>query len=629
MLKYKLITVIAFYSVTVALCPVFTSRYFAYGEDINMIVYTSFYEKDDTVYSNLYSMNPDGSAKTQITDFYPYSAREPEFSPDGKHLVFTSNLASFKSANYEDIFRLDLTIPALIRVTGAEYLSTSVKKTGTVKITAPDDTGLDLANNMSSLWISFQGCENVISMTDYEKAGGLINVPATIVWVKIVKNKWIGCIDYEVRVPAGGSVLAEPGNLSSGNVMATQPSWSSDGTRIAGVSGLAYYDTDAFNKDGTLKDGRSQYGGIDTIGVWDINGLSVDYLEASPATLGTNIQPRFSPDGAKLAYCKGPFPTQSIVVVPGDNLNGTETMVAQGGTDFTTLQSYGYLDSDWSPDGTQIACTYAVYDTSLNITGNIVIADSSGSGQITQITNLPQNSAAGGVDFSPDGQWVAYTVMTSKSGMLNYLDLALFNFTADIYIQNLATGEQLKITDDGASADPSWAFASAQPTIPSIATTTTVPGGSGTTTVNGGNPGESQCPFSVSLNNHADVVMIRQLRNHIKEKDEFLVDVFYEHSAEVALLLNNNSELKFELQTLTRKNMALVKSLIKTGTATVSTVQVKKITEFMRHLSNLSGGNLQDALDMLISDIENGDILKRLGAFVEKPAGLEQNNKCR
>ncbi len=137
------------------------------------------------MYSDLYSMQPDGSSKTRITDFYPYSAREPEFSRDGKHLAFTSNLASFKSANYEDIFRLDLTAPVLTRVTGNEYLSS--EKTGKVTLNYSNDTGLDISGE--ELWVSFQGCDDVVSFTDYQKAGGLKNVPAATVWVKIVKNK--------------------------------------------------------------------------------------------------------------------------------------------------------------------------------------------------------------------------------------------------------------------------------------------------------------------------------------------------------------------------------------------------------------------------------------------------------
>ncbi len=569
-------------------------------QDLNIIVYTSYYSRDDTVYSNLYSMYPDGSAKTQITAFYPYSAKEPVFSGDGSHLAFTSNLASFKSSNYEDIFRLDLTTSALVRVTGNEYVSAD--KTGSLYVSASDDTRLNLSSQ--EMMVSYQGTEKIYTLEEAIKLGKFTDVPAGNIWIKIVKNKWIGGLDF-VEVPPGGVVGAEI-KYTDGNFLAGQPSWSSDGTKIAGVSGYAYYDTGAFNADGSLKNGRSQYAGIDTIGVWDLNGIPADQLEASPATLGTNIHPRFSPAGSSLAYCKGPFPTQSIVVVPCNNLNGSETMIAQGGTDYTTLQSYGYLDPDWSPDGTRIACSYVVYDTSLNLTGNIVITDSSGSGQITQITSLPSNSAAGGVDFSPDGQWVAYTVMTSKNSRFNFLDLALYNFTADIYIQNLQTGEQIQITDDGGSTDPAWAFATAQPQISASTTTTRT-----------GDPDTKKCPFVVSLENQADIVIIRQLRKFLNRKDPFLVDIFHEHSAEVACLLTSNAELKYHLKNLVNENMKAVRNIIRTGKASISPGSVKNITDFLKKLYPGASPQLQGAVNIILKEIKEGELLQTLGIDIQ------------
>ncbi len=382
------------------------------------------------------------------------------------------------------------------------------------------------------------------------------------------------------------------------------------------MSGLAYYDTEAAQADASQNQQTTPYAGIDTIGIWDIDGVPLDRLDASPETLGTNIQPRFSPDGTRLAYCKGPFPNQSIVVVPADNLNGTETMIAQGGTDFTTLKTYGYLDPDWSPDGTQIACIYAVYDTSLNLTANVVLIDSSGSGQIIQITNVPQNAAAGGVDFSPDGQWVAYTVMTSKSGLFNVLDFSLYNFTADIYIQNLATGEQIKITDDGASAEPAWAFAVVQPVIPDY--TTTIPGDSNTTTVRGGDPDGNQCPFVVSLDRQSDILMLRQFRKILKEKDQFLVDLFYEHSAEAALILASNPELKSDLRALVMENIKPLRDLVKTGQAAISEDSVKRVTDFLKAVRTDAGPGLEDAIDTVLMDIGEGNFLQKLGIAVER-----------
>ena len=579
-----------------------------FAQNLNLIVFTSYYEKDGLLASDLYSMNPDGSAKKRITDFYPYYAREPSFSTDGKYLAFTSNLQSFKSADYEDIFKIDLATSAMSRVTGNEYIS--VKKTGRLYVQYSNDTGLEL--DEQELMVSYQGVDRSYTMEETMQIGQFKDVPAENIWVKVVKNRWIGGLDF-VDVPAGG-IMGAHIKLTDGNFLAGQPSWSADDSRIAGRSGLAYYDPDALNMDGSPKEGRSPYAGVDTIGIWDTNGQPLDRLDVQPETMGMNIQPSWSPDGTKIAYCKGPFPTQSIVVVPADNLNGPQTVILHGQTDYSTLLTHGYLDPVWSPDGTRIACVHAIYDTSLNFTANIVIADSSGSGEFFQVTDVSHDSATGGPDFSPDGQWLAYSVMVPKGGQLNVTDLMTMNLNSDIYIRNIATGEEMKVTDDGASGEPAWNLAVAQPAV-SMTTTSTVPA-SGTTTINEGEP-SSRCPFSENIRNPARLFLLRQLRPLLAEKDGFLVDLFCEFSTEVSQIIALRPGLKDMLRQVVRENTDSLRDLVADGKASVTERNLQAVTGFLRRLRIYGSPELKEAIDMVVGEIESKRLLKRFGIKIK------------
>lgn len=564
-----------------------------------LIVYTGYYSRDNAVFSNLYSMKPDGSGTAQLTNYYPYSAKLPVLSNDGKQLAFSSNLYSFKSLNYEDIFRFEIQGAKLFRVTGAEY--NSVKLTGSVQVTVSDD--VSQFADISNLSFSFQGCSAPVTVDQYSSAGSLQNVPATYVWVKVVKNKWIGGSGF-VQVPAGGTVLADLGKLSDGNFLATQPCFSPDGTRLAGISSLAYYNTDAFYSDGSLKDGQSQYGGFDKLAVYGADGSLIDDFKNSG---GADSSPRYSPDGSKIAYCRGPMPTESIIVVPSTSLNGQSVTVVQGGTDFNTLQSYGFSGPAWSPDGTRIACTYTIYDTSLNMTGNIILANSDGSGDLVQLTSVPRNAVAGGVDYSPDGQWIVYSVVTSKSSTLNVTDLLLYNITSDIYKKNLVTGEEVHLTSDGTSSDPCWGSAVGQMAIP----TNTSPG-TATTTI----PGGAQCPFAAGFDD-ADVLQtIRQVRKILSEKDPGLVSLFYEHALELTAILASDAALQETFRWLVGSNLPLAKAYGAHGEISIPAGSLTQIAEFLRELKARAGRDLAEALDTILTDIESGNLLKQIGVTV-------------
>jgi len=584
------------------------------------IIFTRYYTRDlhlggvqkqIMLNTNLYSMRPDGSGVTQLTDFFPYVAKQATMSQDGAQMAFVSNLFSYKSFNYEDIFRYDIQAAKLTRVTGSEYVSALGK--GTVTITVADDVSSTEGDVTAGLYFSFQGCTQALTYSQYKSTGALLNVPAGYVWVKVVKNKWIGGSGF-VQVPAGGTVLADLGKLSDGNFLAAAPSFSPDGTRIAAISGLAYYDTSVFIEDGTVEEGKSKYGGFDKLVVLDAQGtLLDDNRDTDSIRPGFDSGPRYSPDGTRIAYCQGPITQESIIVVPANNLNGTATMVATGGTDFNTLRSYGFSGPDWSPDGSRIAFVYTVYDTSLNITGNIVVANSDGT-NATQITAVAANATASGIDFSPDGQWVAYSLLTSRNSTLNITDLITSNITADIYKRNIYTGEEVRLTSDGVSSEPCWAGAVGQPVVPASAinnggATTTVPGGGGS------------CPFESSMQDAAILSDLRAARSVLQKKKPELVAAFYAHAAELTEIIASDETLRDAMLALIDAGREALGNVASGRDVLMSRQSLGRCASFLKDVQGEAGPSLAGELAWIIAELEEGSLLRQLSIrpYGERP----------
>ena len=73
-----------------------------------------------------------------------------------------------------------------------------------------------------------------------DTTGTLDGVPATKVWVKVLKDKFIGSVGF-VDVPAGKTAVINM-KLSDGNYLAYSPSCSKDGSKFAGIYAHTFYD---------------------------------------------------------------------------------------------------------------------------------------------------------------------------------------------------------------------------------------------------------------------------------------------------------------------------------------------------------------------------------------------------
>src|SRR5688572_16674526 len=77
--------------------------------------------------------------------------------------------------------------------------------------------------------------------------------------------------------------------------------------------------------------------------IWTVNGDGSDLQQVTnPTSPAFDADPSWSPDGTRIAFSRGGFPTQDLYIVNAD------------GSGVTLLATNGQ-DPTWSPDGTEIA----------------------------------------------------------------------------------------------------------------------------------------------------------------------------------------------------------------------------------------------------------------------------------
>jgi Tol biopolymer transport system component len=171
---------------------------------------------------------------------------------------------------------------------------------------------------------------------------------------------WAGAGDIWV---GGLDGTAQRNLTNDGGSADSAPVWSSDGTRLA------------FRRQEMI---------------WVMNA---DGSDAHPLTAGMDFEPRWAPDGAKIAYIQfSPPGERSVWRVDADGTNAIP---------LTDAEMINVLTFAWSPDSTRIAFT-SVRDGNTEI--YVMLADGSGE------TNLTNSTAtdAGEIRWSPDGNSIGF-----------------------------------------------------------------------------------------------------------------------------------------------------------------------------------------------------------------------------
>lgn len=422
----------------------------------------------------IWIMTGDGAAAAPFIDPREgWQVMQPRWSPDGRHMVFASNFEMGRSAYYTDIFEASCETAGVRRVTGSER--SWERKPGRAFYMSLIQWQVDQpVDALKKVKFTFQGADgkpyypkkssklserfDVKLMHDTVQSFIALNdIPAGRFWVKIWVDKHLGDLmvldlaDDEKRI-----AFDQPWLLSRGNRLATEPSISPDGRRVAGLLQHAWYTK---GPDPRRNPDPQPHKGFDTIAIFDaIEGAEPIGVWNLTQADGQNAKdPVLSPDGRHLAFALGLATRESIAICSVDELCGgrSRAQVVAAGQLHPGRGSIGHGDPAWSPDGRRLAFVRLLFDLGGNFRGDLYVVAADGSG-LTQLTQLGPNEVPACPSWSPDGRSIAFQRITAKRDAMNFSDMVTLNVRSDIWKVASGGGSLQRLTQDGISAEPSW-----------------------------------------------------------------------------------------------------------------------------------------------------------------------------
>ena len=447
----------------------------------------------------IYTMNADGTNLLRITNVAG-DDRAPSFSPDGKKIVFASN-----RDGDQDLYIMNADGSNQTQLTGTDASENFSDNSPTF---SPDGSKVAFMTNRDGNFeiytLETAAPGNLVNLTNDPSTDSRPDFRPDGAKLAFQSNRAGGATDIWLMDANGGN----PVNLTVAINFNTTPSFSPDGTRIAFRSDAAGgADIFAMNADGTNagalevdagsgdidpdwgkqadSDGDGTGDACDACpnlqkiafatirdGFYEIYDMNSDGSDQRRLTfsLGSESEPIYSPDGAKILYNSYSTGDPEIFIMDADGSNpvnltgdfgfddypsyspdGTKIlftsnrggdfdiwrMDANGSNPVNLTNNPGFnLEAMYSPDATKI-----VFTSSRDGNNEIYIMDADGSNQ-TRLTFDPEIDAV--PTFSPDGTKVLFH--SSRDG--DY----------DLYTMNLDGTNVTNLTNNSSAGEVDSAF---------------------------------------------------------------------------------------------------------------------------------------------------------------------------
>ncbi|HLG51276.1 MAG TPA: Ig-like domain-containing protein [Chloroflexota bacterium] len=409
--------------------------------------------------SDLWVMNPDGSSSAQLTHM-PASVLtltgDGAWAPQGRAIAFDSALDAVISTLDANVFVANADASAARMVTGNSYLGQKPGPTGSVAVTvnAPNLDGCG-GNPTGPFTLTAYGTTNVVTNANPGGTYVISGVPAGVGWVR-VEGYYGSPPSGPGRVQGSAAVTVTAGqttpatvNLAPGTLLAGEPVWSPDGSKLAYLA-VAYGPGCA---NGQWGPGGAASVSIHVVAPDGSNDTDV-YDAASDPSNGplTPDSLDWSPDRARIVF--GDIQQGIYTINPkGPNTQGAQ-LVLGGFAAAYQCGAAGYYcswdDPRFSPDGTKLADVEAVLNLSTGVLDDQlnVLTLAKGTSQ-TLVSYSTGNQFIGAASWSPDGSQIIYAVRT---GGLTPSASDRHN----LWIVNADGTGATPITTDGVSSAPAW-----------------------------------------------------------------------------------------------------------------------------------------------------------------------------